>query len=40
MLPFINELQEDDDEDVERETLDWIREIEGILGESVNDMLG
>ena len=39
MLPFISELQEDDDEDVERETLVWIRQIEGILGESLEGML-
>lgn len=39
MLPFISELQEDDDESVERETLGWIRCIEGILGESLEGML-
>ncbi|KAK8201397.1 snoRNA-binding rRNA-processing protein utp10 [Zalaria obscura] len=39
MLPFISELQEDDDEVVERETLVWIRKIEGILGESLEGML-
>jgi len=39
MLPFISELQEDDDEDVERETLVWIRQIEGVLGESLEGML-
>ncbi|KAI4731431.1 hypothetical protein E4T49_00394 [Aureobasidium sp. EXF-10728] len=39
MLPFISELQEDDDEDVERETTAWIRQIEGILGESLEGML-
>lgn len=39
MLPFISELQEDDDEVVERETLAWIRQIEGILGESLEGML-
>ena len=39
MLPFISELQEDDDEDVERETTSWIRQIEGILGESLEGML-
>lgn len=39
MLPFISELQEDDDEVVERETLSWIRQIEGILGESLEGML-
>lgn len=39
MLPFINELQEDDDELVERETLRWIKRIEEILGESLGPML-
>lgn len=39
MLPFISELQEDDDEVVERETLKWIAMIEGILGESLDGML-
>lgn len=39
MLPFISELQEDDDEAVERETLRWIQRIEEILGESLNPML-
>lgn len=39
MLPFISELQEDDDEEVERETLRWIRRIEDILGESLEGML-
>lgn len=39
MLPFISELQEDDDEEVERETTAWIRQIEGILGESLEGML-
>ncbi|KAK4985088.1 snoRNA-binding rRNA-processing protein utp10 [Elasticomyces elasticus] len=39
MLPFISELQEDDDETVERETTKWIRSIEGILGESLEGML-
>ena len=39
MLPFISELQEDDDEVVERETLGWIKQIEGILGESLEGML-
>ena len=39
MLPFISELQEDDDEDVEKETLRWIGTIEDILGESLNPML-
>ena len=39
MLPFISELQEDDDDMVERETLRWISRIEEILGESLNPML-
>ncbi len=39
MLPLINELQDDDDEAVERETLSWIKLIESILGESLNSML-
>ncbi|KAK0940620.1 snoRNA-binding rRNA-processing protein utp10 [Friedmanniomyces endolithicus] len=39
MLPFISELQEDDDEDVERETLRWVRQIEDVTGESLEGML-
>lgn len=39
MLPFISELQEDDDEVVERETNRWIVQIEGILGERLDSML-
>lgn len=39
MLPFISELQEDDDEVVERETHRWIVKIEGVLGESLDAML-
>ncbi|KAL8930115.1 MAG: hypothetical protein Q9172_000200 [Xanthocarpia lactea] len=39
MLPFISELQEDDDETVERETLGWIKKIEHVLGESLTPML-
>ena len=39
MLPFISELQEDDDEIVESETKGWIGKIEGILGESLDGML-
>jgi U3 small nucleolar RNA-associated protein 10 len=39
MLPFISELQEDDDEAVEKQTLRWIVGIEGILGESLDSML-
>jgi U3 small nucleolar RNA-associated protein 10 len=39
MLPFISELQEDDDDVVERETQKWISMIEEILGESLDPML-
>ncbi|KAK6088126.1 ssu processome component [Seiridium cupressi] len=39
MLPHISELQEDDDENVERETQRWIVGIEGILGENLDSML-
>lgn len=39
MLPRISELQEDDDEIVERETHRWIVKIEGVLGESLDAML-
>ncbi|KAI6709306.1 hypothetical protein JHW43_008174 [Diplocarpon mali] len=39
MLPFISELQEDDDDLVERETHRWIIKIEGVLGESMDTML-
>ncbi|RYO96777.1 hypothetical protein DL763_003053 [Monosporascus cannonballus] len=39
MLPYISELQEDDDEHVERETHRWIVGIEGVLGESLDAML-
>jgi U3 small nucleolar RNA-associated protein 10 len=39
MLPFISELQEDDDEVVENETHRWIVKIEGVLGESLDSML-
>lgn len=39
MLPFISELQEDDDELVEKELQDWIVNIEKILGESLIPML-
>lgn len=39
MLPRISELQEDDDEVVERETHRWILKIEGVLGESLDAML-
>ncbi|KAL8680496.1 MAG: hypothetical protein Q9186_003339 [Xanthomendoza sp. 1 TL-2023] len=39
MLPFISELQEDDDEMVEGETLRWVKRIEDVLGESLTPML-
>ncbi|KAI9701275.1 MAG: snoRNA-binding rRNA-processing protein utp10 [Candelina mexicana] len=39
MLPLISELQEDDDEDVEKATHRWVIKIEGILGESLDAML-
>lgn len=39
MLPFISELQEDDDDVVEKETHRWIVKMEGILGESLDSML-
>jgi U3 small nucleolar RNA-associated protein 10 len=39
MLPFISELQEDDDDMVEKETHRWIVKIEGVLGESLDSML-
>ncbi|UQC78139.1 BP28CT domain-containing protein [Colletotrichum lupini] len=39
MLPYISELQDDDDETVERETHQWIVKIEGVLGESLDSML-
>jgi U3 small nucleolar RNA-associated protein 10 len=39
MLPYISELQEDDDETVERETHRWIVMMEGVLGESLDSML-
>jgi U3 small nucleolar RNA-associated protein 10 len=39
MLPYISELQDDDDEVVERENRRWIVGIEGALGESLDSML-
>jgi len=39
MLPYISELQDDDDEVVDRETHRWIVKIEGVLGESLDAML-
>lgn len=39
MLPFISELQEDDNEFVEAELQSWIVNIENTLGEKLNSML-
>ncbi|KKF93686.1 U3 small nucleolar RNA-associated protein 10 [Ceratocystis platani] len=39
MLPFIGELQEDNDETVEKETHRWIIKIETVLGENLDAML-
>ena len=39
MLPAINEAMEDDDENVENEVRKWAKQIEGILGESLDEML-
>lgn len=39
MLPLVGELQDDDDEGVEREVGRWILRMEGILGESLDEML-
>lgn len=39
VLPFISELQEDDDDVVEKETNRWIVKLEGVLGESLDSML-
>ena len=39
MLPVISELQEDEDERVEQATHEWIKIIEGTLGESLAGML-
>ena len=39
MLPLISEMQEDDDENVEREIQRWIKQIEEILGEKLDPML-
>ncbi|KAI9849169.1 MAG: snoRNA-binding rRNA-processing protein utp10 [Sclerophora amabilis] len=39
MLPFISELREDGDEEVERETERWIKVVEGKLGEGLDEML-
>jgi U3 small nucleolar RNA-associated protein 10 len=39
MLPYISELMEDEDENVEREVRKWVKQIEGVLGEKLDDML-
>ncbi|KAF9886855.1 snoRNA-binding rRNA-processing protein utp10 [Aspergillus nanangensis] len=39
MLPYISELMEDEDEQVEREVRRWVKQIEGVLGEKLDDML-
>jgi U3 small nucleolar RNA-associated protein 10 len=39
LLPVVSELQEDEDEEVENETLKWIKMIEDILGENLDTML-
>lgn len=39
MLPYISELMEDEDEGVEREVRKWVKQIEGVLGERLDDML-
>ncbi|KAI9889918.1 MAG: snoRNA-binding rRNA-processing protein utp10 [Vezdaea aestivalis] len=39
MLPFISELQEDEDEQVSLEAQRWIVQMEGITGEQLDDML-
>ena len=39
MLPYISELMEDEDEGVEREVRRWVKQIEGVLGERLDDML-
>jgi U3 small nucleolar RNA-associated protein 10 len=39
MLPYISELMEDEDEGVEREVRVWVKQIEGVLGERLDDML-
>jgi U3 small nucleolar RNA-associated protein 10 len=35
MLPFVAELLEDDNEDVEREARAWVKRVEEVLGESL-----
>jgi U3 small nucleolar RNA-associated protein 10 len=39
MLPYISELMEDEDENVEREVRRWVKQIEDVLGEKLDDML-
>ncbi|KAL4913764.1 hypothetical protein BDW62DRAFT_157813 [Aspergillus aurantiobrunneus] len=39
MLPYISELMEDEDEAVEKEVRKWVKQIEGVLGERLDDML-
>ncbi|KAL2869814.1 snoRNA-binding rRNA-processing protein UTP10 [Aspergillus lucknowensis] len=39
MLPYISELMEDEDEGVEREVRAWVKQIESVLGERLDDML-
>jgi U3 small nucleolar RNA-associated protein 10 len=39
MLPYISELMEDEDESVEKEVRKWVKQIEGVLGERLDDML-
>ncbi|KAJ5918008.1 U3 small nucleolar RNA-associated protein 10 [Penicillium verhagenii] len=39
MLPYISELMEDEDESVEREVRKWVKQIESVLGERLDDML-
>jgi len=39
MLPYISELMEDEDENVEREVRKWVKQIEKVLGERLDDML-
>lgn len=39
MLPYISELMEDEDETVEKEARRWVKSIEEVLGEKLDDML-
>ena len=39
MMVFINDLLEDDDEEVERETRRWVLKIEEVLGEDIEALL-